>query len=139
MDLRLCVIPGDRGTIVRVSGEVDVSTEGPLQDLLLRVMRAHSPGLLLDLSGVSFMDCAGLRVLVRTRRRAELRHGSVRLIAASAAVRQIINLTGMREALPVRDHWGDTAHRGDRGVLRHRPGARRGPAGPVRDAHRQRQ
>ena len=54
---------------------------------------------MLDLSGVSFMDCAGLRTLLATRRRAELRGGRMRLIAASAAVRRIIELTGVQEAL----------------------------------------
>jgi anti-anti-sigma factor len=103
MGLTLCVHPGDGGTVVSVSGELDASTEESLQELLLRIMRAHGPRLLLDLSGVSFMDCAGLSALVGTRRRAELRSGSVRLIAASAAVRQVIDLTGMRNAFPVRD------------------------------------
>jgi anti-anti-sigma regulatory factor len=36
-----------------------------LQELLLRITRAHGPRLLLDLSAVSFMDCAGRRALVR--------------------------------------------------------------------------
>jgi anti-anti-sigma factor len=52
-----------------------------------------------DVSGVSFMDCAGLRALLATRRRAELRGGFIRLIATSAAVRRVIELTGAHEAL----------------------------------------
>lgn len=103
MGLTLCVSPGDCGTIVQVGGEVDVSVAGPLQDLLLGVMRTHSPSLLLDLSGVSFMDCAGIRALVQTRRRAESRNGSMRLVAASAAVRRIIDLVGLRDTFPVHD------------------------------------
>jgi hypothetical protein len=74
MDVTLCVRPGDGGIIVAVSREVDVS-------------------------GVSFMDCAGLRALLATRRRAELRGGFIRLIATSAAVRRVIELTGAHEAL----------------------------------------
>lgn len=31
--------PGDCGTIVRVEGDVDVCTEGPLKEALLRIMR----------------------------------------------------------------------------------------------------
>jgi anti-anti-sigma factor len=107
MRLTLCVQPGDYGTIVRVGGDVDVSVAGPLQDLLLRAMRTHSPSLLLDLSGVSFMDCAGVRALLLIRRRAELRSGSVRLIAASPAVRRIIELVGMRDIFPLRDRERD--------------------------------
>ena len=99
MGVILCVRPGDGGTIVAVSGEVDVCTEAPLQQALLRIIRERSARLMLDLSGVWFMDCAGLRALLATRRRAESRGGRMRLIAASAAVRRIIELTGAQEAL----------------------------------------
>jgi len=68
MDVTLGVRPGDDGTVVAVSGEVDVCTEAPLQQALLRIMREHGARLLLDVSGVSFMDCAGLRALLTTRR-----------------------------------------------------------------------
>jgi anti-anti-sigma factor len=100
MDVTLGVRPGDDGTVVAVSGEVDVCTEAPLQQALLRIMREHGARLL-DVSGVSFMDCAGLRALLTTRRRAELRGGFRRLIAVSRAVRRIIELTGAQEALAV--------------------------------------
>jgi anti-anti-sigma factor len=85
--------------IVGVSGEVDVCTEAPLQQALLRNIRERGARLTVDVSGVSFMDCAELRVLLATRRRAELRGGFMRLIATSAAVRRIMELTGTHEAL----------------------------------------
>jgi len=107
MALTLHVCPGDIGTIVWVSGDVDFNTSGALQDMLLRVMQRHSPWLLVDLSGVSFMDCAGLRALLRTRRRAELRRGSVCVIAESAAVQRIIDILGARDILPVPGRLGD--------------------------------
>ena len=99
MDLTLCVRPGDDGIIVTVSGEVDVGTEGLLRQALLRIMRERGARLLLDVSGVSFMDCAGLRMLLTTRRNAELRGGFMQLIAVSRAVRRIMELTGAHEAL----------------------------------------
>jgi anti-anti-sigma factor len=99
MGVTLCVRPADGGIIVAVSGEVDVCTEAPLQQALLRIIRGRGARLMLDVSGVSFMDCAGLRALLATRRRAELRGGFMRLVATSAAVRRIIELTGAHEAL----------------------------------------
>jgi len=86
--------------------EVDVCTEAALQQALLRIMREHGARLLLDVSGVSFMDCAGLRALLTTRRRAELHGGFMRLIAVSRAVRRIIELTGAHEAFRGADRRG---------------------------------
>jgi anti-anti-sigma factor len=99
MGLIPCACSGADGIVVAVSGEVDVCTEGPLQLALLRIMRERGARLLLDVSDVSFMDCAGLRALLTTRRRAELRGGFMRLVVTSAAVHRIIELTGAREAL----------------------------------------
>lgn len=101
MGLILSVRPAGDDIIVAVSGEVDVCTEGLLQRVLLQIMRERSARIFLDVSGVSFMDCAGLRALLTARRRAELRGGYMRLIATSAAVRRIIELTGAHEALAV--------------------------------------
>ena len=99
MNVTLRIRPGDGGTIVAISGEVDVCTEAPLQQALLRIIRERGARLMLDLSGVSFMDCAGLRTILATRSRTEMRGGFLRLIAVSAAVRRIIELTGAHEAL----------------------------------------
>jgi anti-anti-sigma factor len=66
-------------------------------------MRAHTARLLLDLSAVTFFDCAGLRALFRARRRAELRNGTADLIDASTPVKRIINMTGLQDVFPVRD------------------------------------
>ena len=41
MDVTLSIRPGDDGTVVAVSGEVDVCTEAPLQQALLQIMREH--------------------------------------------------------------------------------------------------
>jgi anti-sigma B factor antagonist len=101
MGLTLSVRTDHRDTIVRIGGEIDVYEADPLQVCLLQIMRAHTARLLLDLSDVSFMDCAGLRALELTRRRAELRGGSMDLIAASAAVQRILDLTGQRDEVPV--------------------------------------
>jgi anti-sigma B factor antagonist len=107
-DLTLCVCPGGNGTIVRIEGEIDVCVADRLRELLLRIMRAHGPRLLLDLSAVSFIDCAGLRAVMVTLRHAELHGWSMHLIAASAVTRKMIMLTGMEAVLPIWDQDGDS-------------------------------
>jgi hypothetical protein len=44
------------------------------------------------------MDCAGLNVLLATRRRAQLEEGSVRIIRASPRVLRVISLLGLETA-----------------------------------------
>ena len=153
MALTLHICPGDNGAVVWASGDVDTNVAETFRDMMLRVMRRHSPSLLLDLSGVSFMDCAGLRALLMTRRLAAMRGGSVCLIAESPAVHRIIDLLGVRDAFPVRERLSELSavllsllggaelqhYRSVERPARSRPGTR--PAGePVRsvDVRRQR-
>jgi anti-sigma B factor antagonist len=96
--LRVC--PGGSGAIVRIEGEIDVCVADRLQELLLRIMRVYGPRLLLDLSAVSFIDCAGLRAVSLTLRHAELHGWPAYLIAASAITRKMITLTGMEDVFP---------------------------------------
>lgn len=98
MALTVRIRQGDNGTIVEVSGDMDVCAEVPFQRILLHITGLYSPRLLLDLTGVSFMDCAGLRALLRARRRVESGKGSIRIVAASPAVRRLISLAGMKDA-----------------------------------------
>ena len=53
MGLILCARPRDDGIVVEISGEVDVCTQGTLQQALLRIMRERGARLLLDVSGVT--------------------------------------------------------------------------------------
>ena len=101
MALTLHVCPGDSSAVVWASGDVDTNVAEVFRDMMLSVMRRHSSSLLLDLSGVSFMDCAGLRALLMTRQLAAMRGGSVCLIAESPAVHRIIDLLGVRDVFPV--------------------------------------
>jgi len=93
-DLRVAVCPGSL-LVVEIRGEIDIQSASVLRDGLLRVIRRCGPQLALDLAGVTFMDCAGLNVLLATRRRARLEEGSVLVIRASPPVLRVISLLGL--------------------------------------------
>src|SRR5271163_510732 len=52
----------------------------------------------IDLREVTFLDCAGINVLLATRRRARLEDGWIRVIRASPRARRTISLLGLQEA-----------------------------------------
>jgi anti-anti-sigma factor len=55
---------GERVVLARVSGEIDIATAGDVQDAIVREARvAEESGLVVDLSGVTFLDSAGIRLL----------------------------------------------------------------------------
>jgi len=81
--------------VVKVSGEIDIASGPKLREELLGVMRQYGARLELDLRGVTFMDCAGINVLLAARGRARLEGGSVRVLRASRRARKVLMLTGL--------------------------------------------
>jgi anti-anti-sigma factor len=60
--------------------------------------------LVVDVRGVTFMDCAGVRVLLTARKQVEAAGGRLVLAGPSSAVSRLLELTGLSEALPVLDY-----------------------------------
>jgi anti-anti-sigma factor len=87
--------------IVDIAGDIDMNSSPWLEDSLLRFLRIGGTCLLADLSGVTFLDCAGLRMLITTCRTAELQASALRFTNLSPQVRRLADLTGLREALPL--------------------------------------
>jgi anti-sigma B factor antagonist len=87
------------GPVVTISGEIDIASGPQLRDQLLGIIRRHGARLALDLTGVTFMDCAGINVLMATRRRAQLEGGSLRVLRASPRVRRLFALTRLHSVL----------------------------------------
>ena len=74
-----------------------------LLDRHARGCTEHAPligsGVLLDLGGATFLDCAGLNVLLATRRGARLEGGWMRVVRPSAAAWRVIPLLGVQDVL----------------------------------------
>jgi anti-sigma B factor antagonist len=87
-------------TIAELAGELDLASAPALREQLLRLLRAGSSRLVLDLSRVSFCDASGLAVLVGTAHRARRRGGFLRLAAVSPQTARVLNLTGLHRHLP---------------------------------------
>jgi|SRR5947209_4074541 len=81
-----------------VSGEVEVAHTRRLQVALAQHLRVETP-LVLDLTGVQFMDSAGLYVVLRMHH--EFRQAGLRLIAVpSPAVMRVFEIAGVQHFLP---------------------------------------
>jgi anti-anti-sigma factor len=80
--------------VVRLTGDLDVFLKGKLQQEL----QAGSEGgtLVIDLSAVSFIDSAGLTVLIDAHKRAARTGGEVRLVVLeNQQVYRILQITGL--------------------------------------------
>ncbi|WP_051836851.1 STAS domain-containing protein [Streptomyces sp. NRRL WC-3742] len=83
---------------VRARGEIDLDTAPRLRRELERALSEHHV-VVLDLSQVTFMDCAGLGALVQARNRAD--HSGRRLVVhgISRPVARLLTLAGLTRRL----------------------------------------
>jgi anti-sigma B factor antagonist len=85
--------------IVHVAGEVDMTNAGTLRETLIDVLGADpATHLIVDLSGVEFIDSTGVGVIVGARKRAMSRGGTLTAVVATHAVRRVLETTGLLKA-----------------------------------------
>jgi anti-sigma B factor antagonist len=99
----LAVITEHRGqrSVLRLQGELDASNRDRLRSAISSVLENHPPLLVVDLSGLAFIDCAGLSILVWAHKRlAECGHRLV-VTGAKPAVQRLLRLTGLDTYLHV--------------------------------------
>ena len=85
---------------VIVSGELDLSTAPRLAAVLDRVSRLDPEVVVVDLEEVDFMDCAGLKVLLRAADALNAADGRrLEVTGAGRQVQKLFELTGTEELL----------------------------------------
>lgn len=99
MELSIEVTEDPRATIVAVGGELDLHTAPDLQVALTAL--DESGVIVVDLTGVSFLDSTGLGVFVNALARAQDRQARLLLVADNPRVARIFAITGLGDVLPL--------------------------------------
>lgn len=89
--------------VAELEGEYDLSNTIDLGDNLLRAVPNDALGLVLDLSGVRYLDSAGVRVLFEVARKlAGCRQGLVLCVPDDSPLQRLLDLTGVNPAIMIR-------------------------------------
>lgn len=87
--------------IIAVSGEVDVVTAPTLRDRLDDQLAGGQVRVVVDLSGVTFLDSTGLGVLVRGMKRCSELGGELILVATEPRILKLFAITGLNDAFSI--------------------------------------
>ena len=85
---------GALGVIVLV-GEVDIYTAPRFKECMLELLDAGIDRLVIDLSGVTFIDSTALGVLIGGVRRVHSAGGAMALVVTNRAVERVLSITGL--------------------------------------------
>ena len=90
-------------TRVTLAGEFDLSVAARVEEELTRAAASTPEVLVLDLSGLSFMDSSGLRVVVAADERARRTGQRFVVVNGPDAVRRVFEITKVDEVLELVD------------------------------------
>lgn len=85
--------------MVSIEGELDLASAGELESCLAELTGSPVTGLVVDLTGVTFIDSAGINALLKGRRLAEAGGRAYRVCNASGLVREVLDVTGVWQHL----------------------------------------
>ena len=92
---------GEPYTLVEVTGEADVTNTDELRRLLDEEVSQQPRMLIIDLSGLRFMDSSALHALLRVNRSMDRQGGVLALVSPQPAVAKILRLTTADRLIPV--------------------------------------
>lgn len=96
MEFAVIAQPGTEGvSTVMVQGEVDVYTAPRLKEEIHGCIDAGCTRLVVDLSGVAYMDSSGLGVLIGALKRVREEGGDLILSAPNPRIARIMDVTGL--------------------------------------------
>ncbi|MFE9423208.1 STAS domain-containing protein [Kitasatospora sp. NPDC006697] len=87
--------------VVTADGDLDLDSAPALSRELSAAIRTHRQ-VVLDLSGVHFMDCSGLKALVHAQNQADRLGVALAVRGVGPAVRRLLELTGFGTRVTVR-------------------------------------
>lgn len=85
--------------VVDVAGEVDMNTARELGEVLAAALGSRPDRLIVDLTGVGFIDSMGLSELVRNAKLALAAGASFQIVCADPKLMQVFQITGLLEVL----------------------------------------
>jgi anti-sigma B factor antagonist len=88
--------------VISLDGRLDTITAPQVQPEIETAIDKHG-AVALDLSGVSYISSAGLRILLACHKRAAAR-GSMKLLHVPDEVMEVFEMTGFANILKIEDH-----------------------------------
>ncbi|MEE9240580.1 MAG: STAS domain-containing protein [bacterium] len=89
------------GSLVRVSGEVDMSNSPTLRESLMNLIKDKASAIVVDLGAVSYMDSSGIATLVEGLQETSSYGGKFRIAGLTDKVKQVFELARLTDVFDI--------------------------------------
>jgi anti-anti-sigma factor len=102
----LVVEEQDGAIVARVTGEIDLSNAATLERGMLDAVPNTASGMVVDLTGVSYLDSAGIRMLGEMAERLRWREQRLAVVApVGSRVRSVLTMAGAADVVAFEDSF----------------------------------
>lgn len=109
-DFAISVEMTGEGTCIHLVGELDIASEEPLIQTIADLEIDEGDEIVLDCSGLEFVDSSGLRQVIRLHKTAAAASANLTvLIAPNSPIRKTMTISGLDDILTIRDAEADDA------------------------------
>jgi anti-sigma B factor antagonist len=97
--LAIDATPAPFGAVVSITGELDIATVPRARAVLQDEPVSGATAVVVDLSGVTFMDSTGLAVVMDLKRELDARRGRLTIACPEGPARLLFDVTGVADQL----------------------------------------
>lgn len=103
MDVSVHTVVHGEQVVVQVAGEIDVYTAASLREKLADLIDADHTDVIVDLTGVTFMDSTGLGVLVGALKKVRGFGGRLQLVIDQEKVIKVFRITALTQVFTIHE------------------------------------
>jgi anti-sigma B factor antagonist len=107
LSVEIDVSERDDHAVVKVRGEVDLTSSSRLREALVDLTEVSEPKLVVDLEEVGFIDSTGIGVLVGGVKRARNHGGDLSLVCTQRRILKVLEITGLVQVFEVHSSLAD--------------------------------
>ena len=93
--------PADETAVVMASGELDMNTSPEFKASLVGAIEGDAARVVVDLTGVTFIDSSALGALIGGARRSALTGTELMIVCPEGSVARVIEITGLHRAFTI--------------------------------------
>ena len=100
-DLKIETRMVDGKPVLDLTGEVDSYNSPRLRETMVSLIDQGNPELIVNMTGVDYIDSTGLGTLVGGLKRASEKNGAIRIICPNEQIYKVFNITGLVKVFPI--------------------------------------
>ncbi|SDI21920.1 STAS domain-containing protein [Alteribacillus bidgolensis] len=101
MNLDIRTEEKDHRNILYVGGEIDAYTASQLREALLPLTEKDGTNVIVDLSGVDYIDSTGLGIFIGALKSSNSNNTTLKLIGLNSRVKRLFSITGLDEVMDI--------------------------------------